>query len=503
MTAPLLSTLLGGAGVRPISDPGADPEILGVALDSRTVPVGSIFFAIRGLRIDGNAFVPDALAHGARAILSASPRPPGFGPEVGWVQVEEPRRAAALLAREWHGRPDEAMTLVGITGTNGKTTVAYLVEAMAAAAGRRTGRMGTVGISWGGREQPTERTTLESTELYALLATMRDAGTEFVALEVSSHGLALGRVEGARFTVAAFLNLGRDHLDYHGTLEEYFEAKALLFDRLGPEATAVLPADGAEGGILAARTRARVSTFGRSELASVRIRNEHCANGGSSALLDTSAGTISIETALLGRFNLDNIAAAAACALATGVPPEAVAAGARSLRVVPGRVEPVDQGQPFTVFVDYAHTEEALSRMLGAVRELTSGRILAVFGCGGERDPGKRPQMGQAASRAADLVFLTSDNPRGEDPLAILGEIEAGVATVPGGVDRCRIIPDRTEAIGAAIGAARPGDAVAIVGKGHETTQTFRDRVEPFDDREVARKTLSRLGWNRGDHADA
>jgi UDP-N-acetylmuramoyl-L-alanyl-D-glutamate--2,6-diaminopimelate ligase len=497
-----LSALLQGADVRVLAPVDPDPEILGVTLDSRSVREGDLFFALRGLVTDGERFVPDAVRRGARAVLGGSPRPAELDPSVAWVRVDEPRRAAGLLSRECFGRPDESMTLVGITGTNGKTTVAYLVESIAAAAGRRAGRIGTVGYAFGGVEHEAPRTTPEAPELFRLLAQMRESDVELVAMEVSSHALALHRVEGARFAVAAFLNLGRDHLDFHDTEAAYFESKARLFDPLGPSQNAVLPADDPNGDVLATRTRARVLRFGRAEGAEVRLRDERCTLDGSCATLRIAApalgiddASLEIETPLVGGFNLDNVAAAAACAVASGLPIEAIADGVRRLADVPGRMERVDCGQPFHVLIDYAHTPDALARLLGAVRELVSGRLLVLFGCGGERDRGKRPEMGRVAAEGADLVFLTSDNPRGEDPDAIVEDIRRGVMPVTGATGRTSAIVDRAEAVAAAIAAAGPGDALVLAGKGHETTQTFAGRVERQADRDLAVAALGAAGW--------
>jgi len=384
---------------------------------------------------------------------------------------------------------------VGITGTNGKTTVAAMVEAIARAAGLRAGRIGTVGIAVAGAERDSARTTPESVDLFATLAEMRAAGVTLVALEVSSHGLVQGRVEGARFRVGALLNLGRDHLDFHGTLQAYFDAKARLFEALSSADTAVLPADDPAGARMAARTRARVLRFGRSQEAELRLHDEHGTLEGSTARLETPWGALALTVPLPGRFNLDNAAAAAACALAAGLPAAAVVAGIGSLSRVPGRLERVDAGQPFSVFVDFAHTEQALRRVLGDLRPLVRGRLAVVVGCGGERDRGKRPAMGRAAAEMADRVVLTSDNPRGEDPLAILREMETGVAEVPGAATRTEVVPDRSEAVRRAVTSSRGGDAVVVAGKGHETTQTFADRVERSDDRLLVRRALAEMGW--------
>lgn len=504
MSAPRrLGEILAGAGVRPLDAVESDPLVTGVEIDSRRILPGHVFFALPGLRLDGVAFVPDAVARGASAIVAGAPRPSSLDASISWIRVEDPRRAAGLFAREWFGRPDEALPIVGITGTNGKTTVSYMVESIGRAAGLEPGRIGTVGYAHGGQERSASRTTPEAPDLFALLAQMRDRGVRVVALEVSSHALALRRVEGLRFAVAAFLNFGRDHLDFHGDAEAYFEAKARMFDELRPPQIAVLPADDPKGAALAGRTRAETITFGRDPAADVRIEDESCRMDGSAAVLRVGGRRLAVRTPLPGRFHLENAAAAAACCTALRISDAAIVEGLAALRAVPGRTERVDEGQPFAVLVDFAHTEEALARLLDGVREIVGGRLLAVFGCGGERDRGKRPLMGRAAAERADLVFLTSDNPRSEDPAAILGEVESGVASVAGGLERCRVIRDRAQAIAAAIFAARPGDVVVVAGKGHETTQSFGDHVERFDDREAAAAALAAAGWNGGRRARA
>ena len=502
MSARALDSLLAAAGVVPLT--AVPPHLLvhGVRVDSRSVKPGDLFFAMRGTEDDGARHARHAAANGAVAVIADS-QAPESGPGVPWVRVDEARRALGLCAREWFGRPDEGITLVGITGTKGKTTVAFLVESIVAAAGRSGGRIGTVGYAFGGHETEAARTTPEATEFYELLASMRAAGTEIVAMEVSSHALALHRVAGARFPVAAFLNLGRDHLEFHGGYDAYFEAKASLFDHLGHGDSAILPSDDPRGSVLAARTRARVIVFGHGRDADVRIEEERFGLAGSVVRLTTHRGSINVHTALPGDFNVLNVAAAAACGIALGFDVAAIAAGIEGLKHVPGRLESISAGQPFAVFVDYAHTEESLDAVLAAVRALTAGRLFVVFGCGGNRDRGKRFGMGRAAALRADRVVLTSDNPRNEDPLAILSDIEAGVASVVGAAARWSSCPDRAAAIRLALGEALSGDAIVIAGKGHETTQTFDGRVEPFDDRDVSRRALAALGFLGGSHADA
>ncbi len=493
-----LSELLDSAGIVPLAPIGPDPEICGASLDSRLVEPGQIFFALAGLRADGLAFVPQAVERGASAVVAGVARPEWLARDVAWVRVDRPRRAAALLSRECWGRPDDSLTVVGITGTNGKTTVAYLVHAIASASGRRAGRIGTVGHAFADIERPSARTTPEAPDLYRLLAEMRDEGIDLVSMEVSSHALIQDRVAGVRFATAAFLNLGRDHLDFHGTTAEYFRAKSLLFETLGEDRWAVLPADDPYGARIAERTRARVLRFGRTESAEVRLVQEHSSLEGSSAILETPVGSLPVRTFLLGPFNLDNVAAAAACAIAVGIPPEAITAGVVSVASVPGRMEPIDRGQPFHVLVDYAHTEQALRNAVGWLVGQARGRVRLVFGCGGDRDVGKRAEMGRAAAESGAVLYVTTDNPRREDPAEILRGIRAGVATVRDAEQRTSWILDRAQAIRTAIEQAEPDDVILLAGKGHETTQMLHDREVPFDDRSIAKGALGARGWVGG-----
>ena len=416
--------------------------------------------------------------------------------------MDEPRRAAGPLSRECYGRPDESLTLVGITGTNGKTTTAHLLESIGQTAGWSCGIIGTVGGSFARRQTALQRTTPEAPEFFRLLADMRDHGVQLVAAEVSSHALALHRVEGARFATGVFLNLSPDHLDFHADEEDYFSAKLRLFEGLSADDTAVLPADDHRGSRIAERTRAQVITFGHKG-ADVCLTDERSGLDGSSATLRTPVGRLPVRTFLLGRHNLDNVAAAAATALALELPAESIPGGVMALERVPGRTERVDAGQPFSVVVDYAHTPEGLKRLLEWLHEIAPKRLIVVFGCGGSRDQTKRGPMGRTAARLADVVIMTSDNPRDEDPEAILDQIASGAATACRNPAHCRRIADRAEAIDVALREARPNDVVIIAGKGHETTQLIGKRVLPFDDRQVARQRLGALGFQGMGHADA
>jgi len=488
-TTTRLSDLLTAVKVVPLEPPHLDPAITGAQLDSRLVEAGDLFFALRGERHDGAAFVKQAVAQGARAIVAESDRPADLDSTVAWVRVAEARGVAGPIAREVYGRPDQNLTLVGITGTNGKTTVSYMVQSIAAAAGRRAGRIGTTGYAFEDLVGTQDRTTPEAPELYRRLRAMRDSGADLVAMEVSAHALSLGRVGGAEFSAAVFLNLTRDHMDYYHDEERYFGAKAALFADLAPDQNGIVPADSDWGRRLAELTQAKLLSFGRSADADLRLSDERCALDGSTAMLSGPTGRFEIRIRIPGRFNLDNAAAAAACAIALGISTDAITDGLERLDCVPGRVQRIDRGQPFEVWVDYAHTPDALDRMLRWAAALVSGRLLVVFGCGGDRDQGKRSEMGRTVAQHADISFITSDNPRGEDPLKILREVRAGVELVEGALWHC--IADRREAIETAITRAQPGDLVVLAGKGHETTQDVGGRIEPFDDREVAATVLA------------
>ena len=462
----------------------ADPEILRVSHDSRSVRPGDLFFAIRGGKVDGIEHVPEALARGAAAVVSDRAAPAGVG--VPWVTVERPRLALALAAARLARNPAEKLVLAGVTGTNGKTTTTRLLSALLGRRFGAAGFIGTIGYRTGRREIEASRTTPDATVIQGLLAEMVDQGVKAAALEVSSHALALDRVAGCRFDAAVFTNLTREHLDFHRDMEDYYSAKAMLFGMRKPGAKAVVNVDDSYGARLASEIAPpvwRISSRGAA--ADVRAEAIRCDLGGVSFdVVRPDRPALRIESPLLGRFNVDNLLAAAAGGLSLGLSDEEVADGSARVRTVPGRLERVEAGQPFPIVVDYAHTPDALERLLLAVRELTDLKIVLVFGAGGDRDRGKRFPMGEIAGRLADIPIVTSDNPRSEDPAAILAEVGAGLAA--SGATKALRIADRREAIRAAIDLANSGTIVVIAGKGHETTQVIGEQELPFDDRRVA-----------------
>ncbi|MES1243010.1 MAG: UDP-N-acetylmuramoyl-L-alanyl-D-glutamate--2,6-diaminopimelate ligase [Acidobacteriota bacterium] len=468
----------------------SDPEITGVAHDSRTVEPGDLFVALVGQRFDGRAFAPAAVERGAVAVAGPNPAPAGL--TVPWLPVTDPRAVLGPLSAAVYGHPDRELVLVGVTGTNGKSTTATVISAILDAADLPAGFIGTLGYRFGDRTFPGGHTTPEASDLFRTLRRMRDAGARAVAMEVSSHALEMGRVAGAAFDAAVFTNLTRDHLDYHPDMESYFQAKRRLFGMLKPGGRAVVNVEDEYGKRLAAEIPDAL-TFG--EGGDVRARDVEMTATGTRGVLVTPRGDLPFSTALLGRYNLLNLLAAAAVAEALGVPHGAIAAALSAQRPVPGRLEPVDRGQPFPVFVDYAHTDAALDAALRSVREIArEGKVAVVFGCGGDRDRGKRPLMGRVVGELSELPILTSDNPRSEDPLAILAAIEEGVKASGNG--RYRLVPDRREAIREAIASAGPGWAVLVAGKGHEREQIVGDRKLPFSDFEEIEKALEERLWH-------
>jgi UDP-N-acetylmuramoyl-L-alanyl-D-glutamate--2,6-diaminopimelate ligase len=461
-----------------------DPRTLvaDIAYASTDVTPGALFVCVPGGRVDGHDFAVDAADGGAAALVVQ--RPLGV-PDLPQVQVPSVREAMGPIAAAVFGRPADAMRIVGITGTNGKTTTSFVLESVLDAAGRSPGVIGTTGARIAGEPAPLARTTPEAPDLHRLLAAMRDRGVTDVAMEVSSHALDQHRVGGIHFAVAIFTNLSQDHLDYHPDMAAYFAAKAKLFEPSVAELAAINIDDPA-GVTLAASCPIPVVTFGTEAPADVR---------GTGIVADASGISFEVDgtryrSRLRGRFNVSNCLAAIAAARALGLAERAIAEGIASLPGVPGRVEPVDAGQDFLVMVDYAHTPDSIENVLRAARPLTSGRLIVVFGCGGDRDRSKRPLMGRAATSGADLTVVTSDNPRSEDPIAIIAEIEPGAKEGGGAYV---IQPDRRAAIRLAIREATTGDVVVIAGKGHESGQEFADHTVPFLDRDVADQELRAL----------
>jgi UDP-N-acetylmuramoyl-L-alanyl-D-glutamate--2,6-diaminopimelate ligase len=479
---------------------GALPStVTGLAYDSRKVKPGNLFVAVPGMREDGRRYIGDALERGATAVvlegadvLTSSP--------AGRIIVSSSREALARLAAAYFGHPSRTLTVVGITGTNGKTTTSLLVDALLRHGGRATGVIGTIEYRIGSDTRPAGQTTPEAIELQALLAEMVERGVTGVAMEVSSHALALHRVDGVEFDIAVFTNLTQDHLDFHGTLDGYRAAKARLFSLLAaagkPRRTAVINADDPAGHAMVAGLGLPTVTFGLGRGADVRPRRFESTMAGITMDVKTPRGALAIRSPLVGEHNVMNLLGATAVGLTLDLPPDVVATAVASISAVPGRFERVEAGQPFLVVVDYAHTPDALERVLSTARHLVASgaRLAVVFGCGGDRDRGKRPLMGGIAARLADRVWITSDNPRSERPEAIIAEIVAGIGAAGRGLDRHVTILDRKAAIRSALAWARAGDVVVIAGKGHETYQIIGSAVLPFDDREVARAALAELG---------
>jgi len=457
-----------------------DPQTLvrDAAYDSRTVPGDSLFFCIPGAVVDGHDFAPQAVAAGAAALVVQRP----LDLDVPQVVVGSVRAAIGPMAAELFGHPGAAMTLVGVTGTNGKTTSTYLLEAVFRANGWVPGVIGTTGLRIDGEPAPLARTTPEAPDLQRLLARMRAAGVGAVAMEISSHALAQHRVDGVVLDVALFTNLSQDHLDFHGSMEEYFAVKASLF---APSHArhGVVNADDPWGRRLLENPSIPMTTFGLDVAADVRARAIEVRRDGVGFTVDG----ISVRSPLRGRFNASNCLAVLGVASVLGIPLVDAARAVASVPLVPGRMEPVEAGQGFSVVVDYAHTPDSILNVLRGARALAAGRVIVVFGCGGDRDRAKRPVMGRTAAAEADLTVVTSDNPRSEDPTAIIEQIVAGM---PPGAS-CIVEPDRAAAIGLAVQEARDGDIVVIAGKGHETYQEMDGTVLPFDDRVVARDAIT------------
>jgi len=480
-----IETIADAVGPVEVRNP-APALVADLVYDAHRVTPGTLFVCVPGRRVDGHDFAPDAVAHGATALLVERP----LALPVPQLVVPDARLAMALAADVFFGRPTRELEVAGVTGTNGKTTTAFVLYSVLAAAGRRPGLLGTVEMRIGGERRAVIRTTPEAIDLQRAFRELLDAGDRSCAMEASSHGSELKRLVGTRFRALVFTNLSRDHLDFHATLEAYYDAKRRLFtepDVDGHRPPAAVNVGDAHGRRLAEELRGlggELLTFGLSDDADVRPEELELTPSATSF----RAAGLAVRPRLRGRFNVENVLGAIAAGRLLGIGDDAIVRGVEHVPGVPGRFEPVDEGQPFAVLVDYAHTPEALENVLSEARRLTSGRLICVFGCGGDRDRAKRPLMGEVVNRLADRAIVTSDNPRGEEPGAIIEEILAGM---DGGEE---VETDRAAAIARAIEAAGEGDVVVIAGKGHEQGQELADRTIPFDDREVARDALRRLG---------
>lgn len=488
----------------------ATVEIGSLTCDSRRVVPGALFFAVRGAVEDGHRFIAAAVAAGASAVVleDAGSAPSG----IPWIRVADGRSAMGRMAAEFNGNPTASLPLIGITGTNGKTTTTYLIEAILQAAGLPAAVLGTISYRFGETILTASHTTPESTELQAAFRQLSDAGAKAFVMEVSSHALEQKRVDGCHFDVGIFSNLTRDHLDYHATMESYLQAKLRLFTELlqptsvKPGRRAAINMDDEQGPVVAGQAACPVIRYGIDSRADVRVENVSLTVKGISATLVTPKGSIDVSSRLLGRFNLSNILAAAAGSIALDLPLAAIKAGIEQHATVPGRMERVDNSRGFTLLVDYAHTGDALENVLSTLKELKPKRIITLFGCGGDRDPGKRPIMGRIAAAMSDLAIVTSDNPRTEDPASILEQIRVGI--LPLGIREYKVQEfvgqhsapveqgfvmqeNRREAIRLAVRLAREGDVVLLAGKGHEDYQIIGTAKQHFDDREEARLALA------------
>jgi UDP-N-acetylmuramoyl-L-alanyl-D-glutamate--2,6-diaminopimelate ligase len=484
-------------------------EVAGLTHDSRSVAPGLMFVAIHGLHQDGHQFVNQAMDQGAVAVVVEKQ---GLWGKIETsscvIQVQDTRKALSRLAHEFYGKPSHRMGMIGVTGTNGKTTTTYLIRGILEAAGKKVGLMGTTGYHLGREAFPASHTTPESLDLHQFLARMVQSGVQYAVMEVSSHALSMGRVSDCAFDVAVYTNITQDHLDFHKDMEDYFKAKQKLFSGLGksnPKSfprRAVVNGDDPRASQVIEVTQVPRWTYSIDKQADLMAEDIQIDFGGIHFSAITPEGKFEIQSPLTGRYNVYNILAAIGVALSQDIPIPIIQTGIKNIQQIPGRFEKIQQGQDFLVIVDYAHSEDALRKLLLAVQELRGsalsreGRVLTVFGCGGDRDRGKRPKMGQVAMEMSDLVVLTSDNPRTEDPMAIIREIEAGInqwVTANGRSAEYWVIPDRAEAIQKTIGAARRGDIVVIAGKGHEDYQIVGLRKFHCDDREMARDAIRKL----------
>ena len=489
-----LESLLEGVEVRS-RVPIREITIQQVTHDSRKVEPGALFVAIPGVTTDGRLFAKDAAAKGAIAVASEAPAPADWPAEIPWVQVAEARKALAITAANFFGRPASALQLIGVTGTNGKTTTTSLIDSILRVSRVKTGLFGTIQYHTPNRTYPAPNTTPESVDLQNFFAEIRDAGGAYATMEASSHALALDRLWGCHFAAAVFTNLTRDHIDFHKNFESYFAAKRRLFEGTGAGApdVGVINTDDEWGKRLTGLARETL-TYGLQNGADLKAKKFQLSFNGLNFAAQTPQGIIQVESPLVGRINVYNILAAIGAAIGLRISNEVIEAGIRNLHAVAGRFQRIDAGQPFLVVVDYAHTDDALQNLIRTARELiTKGRIITLFGCGGSRDRTKRPIMGETSGKLSDLTILTSDNPRQEDPLKIISDVVVGMQKSGG---KYLIEPDRAKAISLAIEEARPGDIVLLAGKGHEDYQVFTDHTIHLDDREEARRALRERGYS-------
>ena len=491
-----LSEVLAGVQLQSVIPPDlALAPVSGLEYDSRRVQAGNLFFAFPGAKVDGRKFAAQAAEHGAIATVSELAAPDGW--TAPWIQVQHGRHALAMAARTFFGKLDEKLSLIGITGTNGKTTTAFLLDSVLRQAHKTMALVGTIEYRLGAKTLPAPNTTPESLDLARLFAELDAMGGTHVTMEVSSHALALGRVYGLHFQTAVFTNLTRDHLDYHGTMENYFAAKKMLLDGAGapPPRFAVMNRDDeAARRMITPGNATEVLWYGLGKDASLRARHIRTTGGRLRFEVVFENLKFDIASPMAGKFNLSNILAACGAAMTCQLPVETIVEGIEACTGVPGRFEKVDEGQPFLVIVDYSHTDDALRNAIAAARSMEPKRVITLFGCGGDRDRTKRPLMGQAASELSDVVVLTSDNPRSEDPLQIMNDVMVGIRRESA---KTIVEPDRAAAIRKAFEEARAGDIVLLAGKGHETYQIFADKTIHFDDREEARRALNAFGFRK------
>ena len=491
-----------------LSEGDLQRDVVSVTEDSRQVKSGSVFVAIKGEHYDGHQFVRQAQKQGAVGVVVEEgcelQDPPVGGSSSVLIRVKNSRKALGLLAAKLFGMPSARLRMVGVTGTNGKTTVTHLAKSLLEAQGHRVGLLGTVGYVFGSEHRVASHTTPAPVELQNMLSAMVDAGVDVAVMEVSSHALALDRIAGCEFDIVVFTNLTQDHLDFHHTLENYFQAKLRLFtecvdhgQKTRPK-RALVNADDERAPLILRHCSIPTWTYGLHTQADIRAESVRLSMGGTEFLVNSPHGLLTINSQLVGEHNVSNMLAAIGVGLEMGMTVPMIEQAVQSVANVPGRFERINEGQPFTVVVDYAHTEDALYRLLRAAQAITKGRIITLFGCGGDRDPGKRPKMGQVAARHSDVVIVTSDNPRMENPQTILTQIEQGIQSLLP-EERCpyQIIPERAEAIQSAISEARGGDLLLIAGKGHEDYQILGTQKIHFDDREEARKAIHRLMGSR------